>query len=74
MTILFIAIEPEIRIFAMKEQWTHWDSINNVMDRTQMANNLYNDLKDTKGTFNIGRPSGYHSKKEYDAYLNKSKT
>ena len=25
------------------------------------------DLKDTKGTFNIGRPSGYHSKKEYDA-------
>ena len=60
-------IEPEIRIFAMKEQWTHWDSINNVMDRTEMANNLYSDLKDTKGTFNIGRPSGYHSKKEYDA-------
>ena len=64
---LVYCLEPEIRIFALKEQWTHWDSLNNVMHRTQMANNLYTDLKDTKGTFNIGRPSGYHTKKEYDA-------
>jgi hypothetical protein len=60
-------LAPEIRIFALKEQWTHWDSLDNVMYRTVMANNLYGDLKDSKGTFNIGRPSGYYSKKEYDA-------
>ena len=60
-------LAPTIRIFAVKEQWTHWDSINNAMDRTEMANNLYGDLKDSKGTFNIGRPSGYLSLKAYEA-------
>jgi hypothetical protein len=66
-------LNPEIRIFSLKEQWTHWDSVNNAMDRSLMANNLYGDLKDSKGTFNIGRPTGYHSKKEYDALSQSTK-
>tara|TARA_R110000751_G_scaffold16781_2_gene52750 strand:+ start:87 stop:1013 length:927 start_codon:yes stop_codon:yes gene_type:complete len=52
---------PTIRIFALRQQWTHWDSENNVMDRSIMANDLKGDLKDSRGGFNIGRPSGYVS-------------
>jgi hypothetical protein len=52
-------LNPVIRIFALRQQWTHWDAENNKMDRSMMATDLKGDLKDTRGTFNIGRPSGY---------------
>ena len=50
---------PSIRIFAQRVQYTKWDAENNKMDRTVLANDLKSDLKDTRGTFNIGRPSGF---------------
>ena len=52
-------LDPVIRIFALRQQWTHWDAENNQMDRSMMATDLKGDLKDSRGTFNIGRPSGY---------------
>jgi hypothetical protein len=50
---------PEIRIFAMRQQWTKWDNDAEKMLRTVMANDLKGDLKDNRGGFNIGRPGGY---------------
>lgn len=52
-------VNPEIRIFAMRQQWTKWDNDSEKMLRTVMANDLKGDLKDTRGGFNIGRPGGY---------------
>ena len=54
-----------IRLFAQRQQWTQWDSDNNAMNKTVMATVLKGDLKDTKGTFNLGRPSAYI--KDWDA-------
>lgn len=48
-----------IRLFAQRQQWTQWDSDRNIMNKTVMATVLKGDLKDTKGTFNLGRPSKY---------------
>ena len=48
-----------IRLFAQRQQWTQWDSDSNTMNKTVMATVLKGDLKDTKGTFNLGRPSKY---------------
>jgi len=56
--IIYVA-NPSIRIFAQRVQYTKWDAENNKMDRTVLANDLKSDLKDTRGTFNIGRPSGF---------------
>lgn len=50
---------PEIRIFAMRQQWTKWDNDSEKMLRSVMANDLKGDLKDNRGGFNIGRPGGY---------------
>lgn len=52
-------VNPEIRIFAQRLQWTRWDSDNNVMVKTVLSNTLNGDLKDNTGGFNAGRPSGY---------------
>ena len=52
-------VNPEIRIFAMRQQWTRWDNDAEKMLRTVMANDLKGDLKDNRGGFNIGRPGGY---------------
>ena len=48
-----------VRVFAKRMHWGMWDSEAKVMYKTVMANDVYNDLKDTKGGFNLGRPSGY---------------
>jgi len=54
-----------IRLFAQRQQWTQWDSDSNTMNKTLMVAVLKGDLKDTKGTFNLGRPSAYI--KDWDA-------
>lgn len=59
------APEADIRVFAKRMHWGMWDSEKNVMYKTVMANDLNGDLKDNRGTFNIGRPSGYV--KDFDA-------
>tara|TARA_R110001583_G_scaffold85849_4_gene224918 strand:- start:2532 stop:3404 length:873 start_codon:yes stop_codon:yes gene_type:complete len=48
-----------IRLFAQRQQWTQWDSEAGTMNKTVMASALKGDLKDTRGTFNLGRPSKY---------------
>lgn len=53
------AATPTIRIFAIRQQWSKWDSKEEMMMKTIMANDLKGDLKDNVGTFNLGRPSGY---------------
>lgn len=55
---------PKIRIFAVRQQWTQFDSELNTMNKTVMATDLKGDFKDTKGGFNLGRP-GYI--KDWDA-------
>jgi len=48
-----------MRLFAERQQWTKWDSEANTTQKTVLAQNLNNDLKDTLGGFNLGRPTGY---------------
>lgn len=53
------ATEVRIRIFAMRQQWTRWNSETNEMEKTVLANSLNGDLQDNIGGYNLGRPSGY---------------
>jgi hypothetical protein len=53
------SLSPSIRIFAVRWQWSKWDAEEEVMHKSVMSIDLKGDLKDTKGTFNLGRPSGY---------------
>jgi hypothetical protein len=53
------AVNPSVRIFAVRQQWSKWDSEANQMLKTVMSTDLKGDLKDNMGTFNLGRPSGY---------------
>lgn len=53
------ATELKLRIFAMRQQWTRWNSETEDMEKTVLANNLNGDLQDNRGGFNLGRPSGY---------------
>jgi hypothetical protein len=53
------SVEPQIRVFAMRQQWTRWDSESSQMQKTVLSIDLKGDLKDNTGGFNIGRPSGY---------------
>lgn len=55
----FLARSLDVRFFVERQRWQKWDSSSNIFQRTVMANNLNMDLKDTLGTFNLGRPSGY---------------
>tara|TARA_R100001591_G_scaffold86196_1_gene92439 strand:+ start:1247 stop:2089 length:843 start_codon:yes stop_codon:yes gene_type:complete len=55
----FYAREINIRLFAERQRWQKWDSENNTFQKTVMSTNLNTDLKDTLGTFNLGRPTGY---------------
>lgn len=48
-----------MRLFAERQQWTKWDSEAKTTQKTVLAQNLNNDLKDTLGGFNLGRPTGY---------------
>lgn len=53
------SVNPKIRIFAQRQQWTRWDSDKQVMIKTVLSNTLNGDLKDNVGGFNAGRPSGF---------------
>jgi len=55
----FLARSLDVRFFVERQRWQKWDSSINMFQRSVMANNLNMDLKDTQGTFNLGRPSGY---------------
>lgn len=48
-----------IRIFATRNQLQRWNAETEEMEKTVMASSLYQDLKDSIGGFNLGRPSGY---------------
>jgi len=53
------SVNPEVRIFAFREQWTRWDNEQEKMLKSVMADDVKGDLKDNNGGFNLGRPSGY---------------
>lgn len=53
------SVNPSIRVFAVRQQWSKWDSAQEVMMKTVMSTDLKGDLKDNMGGFNLGRPSGY---------------
>tara|TARA_Y100000389_G_scaffold183129_1_gene200305 strand:- start:818 stop:1696 length:879 start_codon:yes stop_codon:yes gene_type:complete len=61
-----------IRLFAQRQQWTQYDTGSNFMHKTVMATVLKGDLKDTKGTFNLGRPNKYV--KDWEALDDDTKT
>ena len=56
---VFYSREIELRIFTQRQRWQKWDSENSMFHKTVMSTNLNADLKDTLGTFNLGRPTGY---------------
>ena len=53
------ARKVEVRLFAERQKWQRWDSENKTMQKSVLSTNLNHDMKDTIGTFNLGRPSGY---------------
>jgi hypothetical protein len=53
------AREVEVRLFAERQKWQRWDSENKTMQKSVMSTTLNQDLKDTLGTFNLGRRSGF---------------
>ena len=55
----FLARSLDVRFFVERQRWQKWDSSTKMYQRSVMANNLNMDLKDTQGTFNLGRRSGY---------------
>ena len=65
------SVNPSIRIFAVRQQWSKWDSENEAMNKTVMSTDLKGDLKDNMGTFNLGRPTGYIE--DWDAVPQKTK-
>lgn len=65
------AVNPSVRIFAVRQQWSKWDSEANAMLKTVMSTDLKGDLKDNMGGFNLGRPSGYIE--DWDAVPQKTK-
>ena len=65
------SVNPNIRIFAVRQQWSKWDSAEEKMMKTVMSTDLKGDLKDNMGTFNLGRPSGYIE--DWDAVPEKTK-
>lgn len=54
-----VAEGVDIRVFAVRQQFQRWDADANMTQKTVMATTLNQDLKDTTGRFNLGRPSGY---------------
>ena len=65
------SVNPSVRIFAVRQQWSKWDSETNQMQKTVMTTDLKGDLKDNMGGFNLGRPSGYIE--DWDAVPQKTK-
>ena len=54
-----------IRVFLQREQWTRWNSEHNDMEKSVLSQNVNQDLQDSTGGFNLGRPAGYI--KDWDA-------
>lgn len=54
-----------IRVFAIRNQWQHWNDSTKQMEKSVLSNSLTGDLKDNMGGFNLGRPNRYFSKEEY---------
>ncbi len=55
----YLARSVEVRLFAERQKCQRWDSEKKTMQKSVLSNSLNIDLKDTLGTFNLGRPSGY---------------
>jgi len=62
---------PHVRVFAIYQQWTRWDSDNSTMQKTELTTDLKGDLKDSQGGFNLGRPTGFV--KDWDALPQETK-
>lgn len=50
-----------VRTFAIRQRWSKWDQDSGTFVKSVMVNTkeLNNDLKDSSGGFNCGRPAGY---------------
>lgn len=53
------AVNPKVRIFTMRQQWSKYDADEKRVYKSVLAQDLKGDLKDELGGFNLGRPSGY---------------
>ncbi len=56
---VFYAESVEVRLLADRFQFQRWNASTNEMEKSVMSRSTYNDLKDSTGGFNLGRPSGY---------------
>ena len=56
---VFYAESIEVRILTDRLQWQRWNSSTNEMEKSVMSRSVNNDLQDSVGGFNLGRPSGY---------------
>ena len=56
---VFYAESLEVRILTDRLQWQRWNSSTNEMEKSVMSRTVNNDLQDSVGGFNLGRPSGY---------------
>ena len=56
-----------IRLFAQRQQWTQFDTDIGRSHSTVMVTKLKGDLKDSRGTFNLGRDSKYRTPEEWAA-------
>ena len=61
-----------VRTFAIRQRWSKWDQNTSTFVKSVMANELKNDLKDSSGGFNCGRPAGYI--KDYASLSEATKT
>ena len=56
---VFYGKNIEIRIFMQRFMYKKWIPFANKYEKTVFSDNLNIDLKDTMGTFNLGRPQGF---------------
>jgi len=56
---VFYAESIDVRILTDRLQWQRWNSSTNEMEKSVMSRSVNNDLQDSVGGFNLGRPSGY---------------
>ena len=56
---VFYADSVEVRLLADRFQFQRWNASTNEMEKTVMSRSTNNDLQDSTGGFNLGRPSGY---------------
>lgn len=56
---VFYAESVEVRLLADRFQFQRWNASTNEMEKSVMSRSTNNDLQDSTGGFNLGRPSGY---------------